>query len=78
MAQLDGYKTEVRFILSSITKLVLLLITRCTFLNLLYRRGEPKLPVLHVNADDAEAVVHAMSFALDFRMEFGRDVLSIY
>ena len=31
-------------------------------------------PVLHVNADDAEAVVHAMAFALDFRMEFGRDV----
>jgi len=31
-------------------------------------------PVLHVNADDAEAVVHAMSFALDFRMKFGRDV----
>lgn len=31
-------------------------------------------PVLHVNADDAEAVVHAMNFALDYRMEFGRDV----
>ncbi|PWA05592.1 2-oxoglutarate dehydrogenase E1 component [Flavobacterium psychrotolerans] len=31
-------------------------------------------PVLHVNADDAEAVVHAMSFALDFRMQFGHDV----
>ncbi len=31
-------------------------------------------PVLHVNADDAEAVVHAVMFALDFRMEFGRDV----
>ena len=31
-------------------------------------------PVLHVNSDDAEAVVHAMSFALDFRMHFGRDV----
>ena len=31
-------------------------------------------PVLHVNADDAEAVVHVMSFALDFRMHFGRDV----
>jgi len=31
-------------------------------------------PVLHVNADDAEAVVHAVLFALDYRMEFGRDV----
>lgn len=31
-------------------------------------------PVLHVNADDAEAVVHAMLFALDYRMEFGKDV----
>ncbi len=31
-------------------------------------------PVLHVNADDSEAVVHAMLFALDFRMQFGRDV----
>jgi 2-oxoglutarate dehydrogenase E1 component len=31
-------------------------------------------PVLHVNADDAEAVVHAMNFALDYRMEFGGDV----
>jgi 2-oxoglutarate dehydrogenase E1 component len=31
-------------------------------------------PVLHVNADDAEAVVHAMLFALEYRMEFGKDV----
>ncbi|MBP6550129.1 MAG: 2-oxoglutarate dehydrogenase E1 component [Flavobacterium sp.] len=31
-------------------------------------------PVLHVNADNAEAVVHAVQFALDFRMQFGRDV----
>lgn len=31
-------------------------------------------PVLHVNADDAEAVVHAMLFALEYRMEFGSDV----
>lgn len=31
-------------------------------------------PIMHVNADDAEAVVHAALFALDFRMEFGRDV----
>ncbi|NND52153.1 MAG: 2-oxoglutarate dehydrogenase E1 component [Flavobacteriaceae bacterium] len=31
-------------------------------------------PVLHVNSDDAEAVVHATLFALDFRMNFKRDV----
>ncbi len=31
-------------------------------------------PVLHVNSDDAEAVVHATNFALDFRMTFKRDV----
>ena len=31
-------------------------------------------PVLHVNADDAEAVVHAVEMALDFRMKFQRDV----
>ncbi|CEN44499.1 2-oxoglutarate dehydrogenase E1 component [Capnocytophaga canis] len=31
-------------------------------------------PVLHVNSDDAEAVVHAFLFALDFRMQFGSDV----
>ena len=31
-------------------------------------------PVLHINSDDVEAVVHAVSFALDYRMEFGEDV----
>lgn len=31
-------------------------------------------PVLHVNADDAEAVVHAALFALEYRMRFKRDV----
>ncbi|MDG1291270.1 MAG: 2-oxoglutarate dehydrogenase E1 component [Flavobacteriaceae bacterium] len=31
-------------------------------------------PVMHVNADDVEAVVHAVLFALDFRMHFNADV----
>lgn len=31
-------------------------------------------PVLHVNADDVEAVVHSALFALKYRMEYGRDV----
>ncbi|WP_420321517.1 2-oxoglutarate dehydrogenase E1 component [Flagellimonas sp.] len=31
-------------------------------------------PVLHINADDAEAVVHAATFALEYRMRFKRDV----
>ena len=31
-------------------------------------------PVLHVNADDTEAAVRALLFALEYRMEFGSDV----
>ena len=31
-------------------------------------------PVLHINADDVEAVVHAMHFALAYRNRFSRDV----
>lgn len=31
-------------------------------------------PVLHVNADDAEAVVHAAIFALEYRMRYNRDI----
>jgi 2-oxoglutarate dehydrogenase E1 component len=31
-------------------------------------------PVMHVNADDAEAVIHALHFAADYRMRFGEDV----
>jgi len=31
-------------------------------------------PVLHVNADDAEAVAHAATFVLEYRMRYKRDV----
>ncbi|MBV1887877.1 MAG: 2-oxoglutarate dehydrogenase E1 component, partial [Urechidicola sp.] len=31
-------------------------------------------PVLHVNADDAEAVVHAMEIAVEYRMKFKKDI----
>ena len=31
-------------------------------------------PILHVNADDVEAVIHAANFALEYRMRFKRDV----
>ncbi len=31
-------------------------------------------PVMHINADDVEAVVHAIRFAADFRARFGKDV----
>ncbi len=31
-------------------------------------------PILHVNADDVEAVVHAANFALEYRMRYERDV----
>lgn len=37
--------------------------------------AKPNLsPVLHVNADDVEAVVHAITFALDYRMRYKRDI----
>ncbi len=32
-------------------------------------------PILHVNGDDVEAVVHAARMALDYRQRFGRDVV---
>jgi 2-oxoglutarate dehydrogenase E1 component len=32
-------------------------------------------PILHVNGDDPEAVVHAVDLALRFRQEFGQDVV---
>ena len=31
-------------------------------------------PVLHVNSDDVEAVIHAITFALEYRNKFNRDV----
>ncbi|MEH6763983.1 MAG: 2-oxoglutarate dehydrogenase E1 component [Aequorivita antarctica] len=76
MAQLDGYKTQgtIHIVVNNqIGFTTNYLDARssiyCTDI------GKVTLsPILHVNADDVEAVVHAMLFALDFRMEFGRDV----
>lgn len=31
-------------------------------------------PILHVNADDVEAVIHTIFFAIDFRMRYNKDV----
>lgn len=76
MAQLDGYKTEGT---------IHIVVNNQIGFTTNYLDGRSSIyctdvakvtlsPVLHVNADDAEAVVHAMIFALDFRMQFGRDV----
>lgn len=34
-----------------------------------------RIPVLHVNGDDAEACVRAMELAIEYRQEFGADVI---
>ena len=76
MAQLDGYKTNgtIHIVVNNQIGFTTNYLdarssTYCTDV------GKVTLsPVLHVNADDVEAVVHAMLFALDFRMEFKRDV----
>jgi len=76
MAKLDGYKTNgtVHIVVNNQIGFTTNYLdgrssTYCTDV------GKVTLsPVLHVNADDAESVVHATLFALDFRMQFKRDV----
>lgn len=75
MAQLDGYKTSgtIHIVVNNQIGFTTNYLdarssTYCTDI------GKVTLsPVLHVNADDVEAVVHAVLFALDFRMTFKRD-----
>ena len=76
MAQLDGYKTggTIHIVINNQVGFTTNYLdarssTYCTDV-----AKVTLSPVLHVNSDDSEAVVHAMLFALDFRMEFGRDV----
>jgi 2-oxoglutarate dehydrogenase E1 component len=76
MAQLEGYKTAgtIHIVVNNQIGFTTNYLdgrssTYCTDV------GKVTLsPILHVNADDAEAVVHAVIFALDFRMQFKRDV----
>ncbi len=76
MAQLDGYKTggTIHIVVNNQIGFTTNYkdgrsSTYCTDV------GKVTLsPVMHVNADDVEAVVHAMLFALDYRMTFRRDV----
>ncbi len=76
MAQLDGYKTNgtIHIVVNNQIGFTTNYLdgrssTYCTDV------GKVTLsPVLHVNADDAESVVHAALFALHFRMKFKRDV----
>ena len=76
MAQLDGYKTggTIHLVINNQVGFTTNYLdarssTYCTDV-----AKVTLSPVLHVNADDTEAVVHAMLFALDYRMTFGGDV----
>ena len=76
MAQLDGYKTggTIHLIINNQVGFTTNYLdarssTYCTDI-----AKVTLSPVFHVNSDDVEAVVHVTQFALDYRMEFGRDV----
>jgi 2-oxoglutarate dehydrogenase E1 component len=74
MAQLDGYKTggTIHIVINNQVGFT----TNYLDASSTYCTDVAKVtlsPVLHVNADDAEAVVHAMIFALDFKNDL-RDV----
>ena len=76
MAQLDGYKTggTIHIVVNNQIGFTTNYLdgrssTYCTDV------GKATLsPVLHINADDVEAVVHAMHFAVAYRNRFKRDV----
>ncbi|WP_103326533.1 2-oxoglutarate dehydrogenase E1 component [Bacteroidetes bacterium endosymbiont of Geopemphigus sp.] len=76
MAQLDGYKTGGT---------IHIVVNNQIGFTTNYRDGRSSTyctdigkvtlsPVLHVNADDVEAVIHVVRFAVDFRMHFQQDV----
>ncbi|HEX8576023.1 MAG TPA: 2-oxoglutarate dehydrogenase E1 component [Flavobacterium sp.] len=76
MAQIDGYKTGGTIHLV-INNQVGFTTNYLDARSSTYSTDVAKVtlsPVLHVNADDSEAVVHAMLFALEFRMKYGSDV----
>lgn len=76
MSQLDGFKTQGTIHL--VTNNQIGFTTNYTDgRSSLYCTDVAKLtfsPILHINADDPEAVVHGILFALNFRMHFKHDV----
>ena len=76
MAKLDGYKTNgtIHLILNNQVGFTTNYLDARSSIYCTDVAKVTLSPVLHVNADDAEAVVHAMSFALDYRMQFKTDV----
>ena len=76
MAQLDGYKTggTIHIVINNQVGFTTNYLDARSSVYCTDVAKVTLSPVLHVNSDDVESVVHAVQFALDFRMEFGRDV----